>query len=288
MLDSHQHFWRYTPQDYGWISDAMPAIKRDFLPNDLAPLLQATGFEGCIAVQARQSEAETDFLLALAAESTIVKGVVGWVDLQAPNLEERLEHYATFPALKGFRHIVQDEPDDDFLLRTAFMEGVRLLHQYHFTYDILIYEKQMPAAVAFVDRLGEQALVLDHIGKPLINEGPTRCWTDGIRALAQYPHVYCKVSGLVTEATWHRWKPDDFKPFLDIVFEAFGPDRLMVGSDWPVCLLAADSYAAVVELVEDYVAGFSKADRAKIFGGNAEGFYGVASPTELQFGAENV
>lgn len=281
-MDSHQHFWRYTPQDYGWISDTMPAIQRDFLPHDLEPLLQAAGFDGCIAVQARQSEAETDFLLDLAEESSIVKGVVGWVDLQAPDLEARLEHYASFPTLKGFRHIVQDEPDDQFLLRPAFVEGVRLLHKYHFKYDILIYEKQMPTAVAFVDRLGDQPLVLDHIGKPLIAEGPTLRWTDGIKALAQYPHVYCKISGLVTEAAWHQWKPDDFKPFLDIAFDAFGPDRLMIGSDWPVCLLAADDYAEVIGLVEGYVAGFSEEDRIRILGANAERFYGVSNRTPVR------
>ncbi len=275
-IDAHQHFWKYSPEEYGWISEDMGPLKQDRLPQDLQGPLSENGFEGCVAVQARQSEAETDFLLELAAAHDLVKAVVGWTDLRSQGLEGRLQHYAGFPALKGFRHIVQDEPDDEFLLRRDFILGVKTLGKFNFTYDILVYERQLHAAVRFLDQFeAEQPFVLDHIGKPEMAGGPSRRWQNSIERLAQHPKVYCKVSGLVTEADWQNWKPEGFYPFLEIVLRAFGEDRLMVGSDWPVCLLAADSYAQVMEIVEGFFGSQAEAARAKIFGENAARFYGI-------------
>lgn len=274
-LDAHQHFWAYDPQEYAWISDAMPRIRRDFLPSDLEPLLGDHGLDGCIAVQARQSLEETDFLLGLAQQHAVVKGVVGWVDLQSDAVERQLARYAGNSLLKGIRHIVQDEPDERFLLRDTFLRGVNVLKESALTYDILIYEKHLPAAVRFAEKTGEMPLVLDHIGKPLIANGKSDNWKQGIKALSDLPYVYCKISGLVTEADWSNWKADDFKPFLAHVFDCFGMDRLMFGSDWPVCLLAARHYADVIGIVENFMAGCSAEDKSKVFGLNAARFYGV-------------
>jgi len=271
-IDAHQHFWRYDAETDGWITDEMKVLRRDFMPPDLKKELERNAFDGCVAVQADQSEAETQFLLDLSGEYPFIKGVVGWLDIRAKNFEQRLEHFAANPELKGLRHIVQDAPDDRFLLQPSFIEGVRLLADYDLTYDILIYERQLPAAVEFARQLPGQRLVLDHIGKPVMDKGPTGRWKEGIRALAEHPDTYCKLSGLVTEADWQQWKPDDFKPFLDVVFEAFGPERLMFGSDWPVCTLAA-SYSEVVGIVTEYIQALSDQEQQMIMGGNARAFY---------------
>jgi L-fuconolactonase len=274
-IDAHQHFWKYSAEAYGWITDDMPALKRDCLPADLEPLLEQAGFDGCVAVQARQSLEETDFLLELADSSPFVRAVVGWVDLQDGQLEATLERYKDAPLLKGVRHIVQDEPDDQFLLRPAFLRGIKSLGQLGFTYDILVYERQLPVVVDFLRQSSEQPFVLDHLGKPEIAGIPSDRWTQNIRAIAEFPHVYCKLSGMVTEAEWNQWKPEDFRPYLDTVLEAFGPDRLMMGSDWPVCLLAADSYGSVVRIINDYILALSDDERAAIQGGTATRFYQI-------------
>ncbi|MDX1940865.1 MAG: amidohydrolase family protein [Saprospiraceae bacterium] len=274
-LDAHQHFWKYNPHDYEWISDAMPDLKKDFLPYDLAPLLQAKGFDGCIAVQARQTEKETDFLLELADNYDIIKAVIGWVDLQSAHLEARLQYYRQFPVLKGFRHIVQDEPDDQFLLRKPFMDGIQSLGKLGFTYDILVYEKHLPIVLEFLKYFDNQLFVIDHIGKPNIKKPMNQRWKDMIYALAQYPNLYCKISGMVTEAPWQRWTLDNFKPYLEVVFDAFGMERIMIGSDWPVCLLAAQNYSSVIEIVEDFTKEFSESEKRQIFGENAARFYGI-------------
>ena len=271
-IDAHQHFWNYDPRRDSWITDEMAVLKRDFALADLASELATHGLDASIAVQAAQSEDETNFLLGLAAKSERIAGVVGWVDLCDPRVEERLHYFSKFPKLCGFRHIAQSEPDDRFLLRPEFVRGVRLLRKFAFTYDILIYPRQLPAAVEFAQLLPEQPLVIDHIAKPEIKLHRKGNWESHIRAIAQNKNVYCKLSGMVTEADWRLWRAADFQYYLDVVFEAFGPERLMFGSDWPVCLLAA-SYGQVLQLVESYVRANCPARLGDIFGANAARFY---------------
>jgi L-fuconolactonase len=270
-LDAHQHFWKYDPAEYPWMQAEWP-IRRDFLPPDLEPLLAQEGLDGCIAVQARQALAENRFLLALADAHPVVRGVVGWVDLCAERVDEQLAGFSRHPKFVGVRHVVQDEPDDNFMLRPDFQRGIGRLRQFGLTYDVLVYPRQLPAAIALVGRFPDQPFVLDHIAKPPIRAGTLAPWREQVRELARAPHLMCKVSGLVTEANWTGWQPDDFRPCLDVVFECFGADRLMFGSDWPVCLLAG-RYEQVFQLAHDYVAPLSADARAKFFGGNAARFY---------------
>jgi L-fuconolactonase len=273
-IDSHQHFWRYDAIRDNWITDEMSILKRDFLPEDLIPQLVSNGIDGCVAVQADQSERETMFLLNLAAEHAEIKGVVGWVDLRSPGLAERLEYFSQFQKLRGFRHVAQAEPDDRFLIQDDFVRGVRQLARFGFTYDILIYPRQLPAAIELVNKLPEQRFVLDHMAKPIIREKKIQPWAGQIQTIAANPNVYCKVSGLATEADWHKWRDSDFTPYLDTVFEAFGPDRLMFGSDWPVCLLAA-KYEKVKALPANYVEKLPVDEEKKLFGLNAISFYSL-------------
>lgn len=270
-FDAHQHFWRYDPAQYPWIPPGSP-IQRDFLPEDLEPLLRQAGLDGCIAVQARQSLEESRWLLELADQWPFLRGVVGWVDLRSEQVEDQLAELASHPRFVGVRHVVQDEPDDRFLLRPDFLRGLGKLRRFGLTYDVLIYPRQLPAAIELARRLPDQPLVLDHLAKPAIREGVRSPWREQIRELARQPQVFCKVSGLVTEADRTRWRAADFRPYLDAVFEAFGPERLMFGSDWPVCLLAA-SYEEVVGLVNDYLAGVAPAVRPAVLGANAVKFY---------------
>ncbi len=272
-IDSHQHFWQFNPADYGWMKPDWP-IRRDFLPVHLAPELRACKLDGCVAVQARQSLAETRWLLELASSASIIRGVVGWVDLCSPSVAKELEEFAAQPKLVGVRHVVQDEPDDAFMLREEFQRGIATLRRFDLTYDLLVLARQLPAAIALVQKFPQQAFVLDHLAKPPIKAGELSPWREQIRALAQLPNVACKVSGLVTEADWQNWRADDFQPFLDFVFESFGPDRLMFGSDWPVCLLAG-SYERVFGLVQNYVSQLGADTEVKFFGANAAKFYGL-------------
>lgn len=273
-LDAHQHFWLYDPARDTWITDEMAVLKRDFLPDELRVELEANRVDGSIAVQAAQSEEETRFLLDLASRYPFIKGVIGWVDLCAEDISERLARFSREEKLCGFRHIVQAEPDDRFMLRDDFSRGIAALKEFGFTYDILIYERQLPAAIELVERHPEQRFILDHIAKPRIRERIISPWAERIREIARYPNVYCKISGLVTEADWRKWRQDDFRPYLDVVFEAFGPERVMFGSDWPVCLLAA-SYRQVVELIETYMESLTIEEKAGIFGKNAARVYRV-------------
>jgi L-fuconolactonase len=270
-IDAHQHFWRYGP-DYAWIGDRMSVLKRDFVPDDLSPLLRASGFAGSVAVQARQSLAETQDLLTFAKQNTAVRGVVGWIDLCSSEAEQQLDALSDEPALVGLRHVVQDEPDDRFLLRDDFQSGVALLEARNLAYDILIYPRQLPAAIEFVRRFPRHRLVLDHMAKPDIAGGAIEPWAKQIRELACAENVFCKVSGLVTEANWSDWKPTDFSPYLGVVLDAFGPRRLMVGSDWPVCTLAAD-YGQVMGIAESFFAPLGSDEKSAIFGRNAVEFY---------------
>ena len=273
-IDSHQHFWKFDPVRDAWIKPEMAVIRRDFLPEDLEPELKANGIDATIAVQADQSEAETEFLVELAARNKFVAGVVGWVDLRARNLDERLAYWSERASVVGFRHIAQAEPNDRFLATSEFAGGVARLKPFGFTYDLLVYPRQLPAAIELASRLPDQPFVLDHIAKPPIKSGEQGAWCGHICELAQNRNVYCKLSGIVTEADWLRWTAEHCTPYLDVVFEAFGPDRLMFGSDWPVCLLAG-SYQRMLALIEDYVLTHHAAAAPKIFGENAARFYGV-------------
>jgi L-fuconolactonase len=273
MIDSHQHFWKYDPQKHGWITDEMNVIQRDFLPEYLKPFLNIHQIEGSVAVQAEQSEEETLFLLSLADKHDFIKGVVGWVDLQAIDLRKRLEYYATFPKLKGFRHILQAEPKG-FLSNRLFINGVRSLNDFNFTYDLLVYHHQLEEALYFASQLRDVKMVLDHIGKPSIRTGEKTQWELNLAASATFEQMYCKLSGLVTEADWKKWTYEDIEPFLDEVFESFGPDRIMYGSDWPVCLLAG-SYEQQFSVVDRYLSRLSDSEKAKVFGENAKRFYNL-------------
>jgi L-fuconolactonase len=273
-IDSHQHFWRYDAAREAWITEEMAVLRHDFLPGQFAAECAANAMDASVAVQADQSEEETNFLLDLAKSNKRIAGVVGWVDLLSPRVAERLEHFSHFEKLRGFRHMAQAEKDDRFLSRHDFVKGVAQLRQFGFTYDILVYARQLPGAIELVSRLPEQRFVIDHLAKPEIKAKKTEPWSARVREIAGNKNVFCKVSGMVTEADWRNWKREDFEPYLDVVFEAFGADRLMFGSDWPVCLVAA-SYRQVKQLVEDYVKGLSPEDKDKMFGGTAARFYGL-------------
>jgi L-fuconolactonase len=274
VIDSHQHFWRFNPVRDAWITEDMAAIRRDFLPGDLAPELDANGVDATIAVQADQSEEETEFLLGLAEGNRRIAGVVGWLDLRSPEIESRLEYFSRFKKLRGVRHVAQAEPDDRFLVQADFVRGVGQLARFELTYDILIYPRQLPAAIELVAKLPEQKFVVDHLAKPEIRAKKIEPWAALIRELAVNPNVYCKLSGMVTEADWKKWKREDFEPYLDVVFDAFGAERLMFGSDWPVCLVAA-TYSQVKNIVESYVNRHESNAKANILGGNAVRVYGL-------------
>jgi len=270
-IDSHHHFWRYSPQEYPWIDPKWP-IRRDFLPADLEAELNRNRLDGCVAVQARQTLDETRWLLQLAESAPFIRGVVGWADLRSPALKAQLEEFSEHPKFVGVRHVVQDEPDDRFMLREDFRRGIGQLREFGLTYDILIYPRQLPAAIELARGFPEQPFVLDHLAKPAIRDRALSPWAEQLASLAKCPNVMCKVSGLVTEAKWHDWQAADFKPYLEVAFEAFGVKRLMFGSDWPVALLAG-SYEQVITLVRDYVSRCAAGAAAEVFGLNAMRFY---------------
>jgi L-fuconolactonase len=272
-IDSHQHFWQLDPGEYPWIRPEWP-IHRDFGPDDLVPLLDAHGLDGSVLVQARQTALESDWLLGLAEQCPRIKGVVGWVDLLAPGADQELERLAAHPRFVGVRHIVQDEPDDRFLLRPEFLRGVARLARHGLCYDVLVFERQLPAALEFVRHFPEQRFVLDHVAKPKIAAGEISPWRERIHELGALPNVACKVSGLVTEANWEHWSTADLLPYLDVVLEAFGPERLMYGSDWPVCTLAGD-YGRVYSLAQEFAEQLSPDEQAGFFGGVAARWYGL-------------
>lgn len=274
-IDAHQHFWKFDPIRDSWMGPEMKVIQKDFLPADLLPVLEAAGITGSVVVQADQSEEETEFHLENARQFDFIKGVVGWVDLQAPYVEEKLAYYRAFPKLKGFRHVLQGEKDRALMLKPAFKRGIGLLEKFGFTYDILIYPDQLGYTREFVASFPDQPFVIDHIAKPYIKDKKiTAEWKAAIRAVAAHENVSCKISGMVTEADWKNWKPEDFRPYLDVVAEAFGPSRILYGSDWPVCLVAA-SYQQVIGLVKDYFSSYSVAEQEAFFGGNAIKFYNL-------------
>ena len=272
--DSPHHFWRYSPSEYGWIHDDMRTIRRSFLPLDLKQEISEAGIEGVVSVQARQTLSETEDLLGWAQEHDFIRGVVGWVPLVSDAVREDIERFADRDELKGVRHVLQSEPDNHYMLRDDFNRGVALLKDFGLVYDILIFERHLPQTLQFVDRHPDQVFVLDHIAKPRIKEGLLAPWQSNISQLAQRPNVYCKVSGMVTEADWGAWSEEQLMPYFDIVFSAFGPKRLMFGSDWPMCLLAT-SYRRWFRLVEKYVARLSDTEQERFWDGTAVEAYGL-------------
>ena len=273
-IDAHQHFWQFDPVRDSWINEEMAVIQRDFLPPDLKPVLEANGFAGCVTVQSDSTEIENEFQLNNARQYPFIKGVVGWVDLQADNVEDRLAYYQQFAQMKGFRHVLQGEPQRDFMLRETFRRGIGLLEKYNFTYDILIFPDQLPYARQLVAEFPKQKFVVDHLAKPYIKKSRLTEWRNDIAALAQYENVFCKISGMVTEADWQTWRPQDFTPYVDAVVAAFSSSRIMYGSDWPVCLVAG-SYAQVLDIVDQYFAKFFQTEQDNFFGGTAVKFYNL-------------
>jgi len=271
-IDAHQHYWIYNAEEYGWLDDPMAALRRNFLPDDLQPELQRCDFHGSILVQVRQTLYETRWMLELAEQAPTILGVIGWVDLCSPDIASQLSEVSKNPKLVGIRHIVQAEPDDRFLMRPDFLRGVSLLEHFNLAYDILIYTRHLPVAAEFVEQFPQQRFVLDHLAKPPIKNGEIDVWAKGIQRLATFPNVFCKLSGLVTEADWQHWTPDQITPYLDVAFESFGPDRLMIGSDWPVCLVAAP-YERAINVVKRYLSLQTAAVRDAVLGGNAQRFW---------------
>jgi L-fuconolactonase len=274
-IDAHHHYWVYDPVEYGWIDDSMGAIRRSFLPEDLKQTISATGVDGVVTVQARQSLEETEWLLDLASQNEFMRGVVGWVPLMDPAVGDCLAHYATDPKFRAVRHVVQGEPDDQFILGEAFNRGVSLLQKHGLVYDILIFERHLPQTITFVDRHPEQVFVLDHIAKPRIAENLLEPWATNIRELARRPNVYCKLSGLVTEADHSGWTEAQLRPYMETVLDAFGPQRVMFGSDWPVCLVACE-YARWHGIVSGFVSELSTDEQDRVLGGTAIEAYSLA------------
>jgi L-fuconolactonase len=266
-IDAHHHLWRYTPEDYAWISDRMSILCRDFSAGNLERELGAAGFSGAVTVQARQSLEETEWLLSMP-DSPVLRGVVGWAPIASDRFPADLERLRAHKMLKGLRHVIQDEPDQNYINRPDFNRGIAALQGSGLVYDILVYEKQVAAAIEFVDRHPNQIFVLDHMGKPRIRERVLEPWRKNISELARREHVYCKLSGLVTEADWASWTEDDLQRYVDIALAAFGPQRIMAGSDWPVCLLAT-TYAKWFEVVDRMIDSLSASEKSRILGGTA-------------------
>jgi len=273
-IDAHQHFWKYEPVKHAWIDDSMSVIRQDFMPIDLKKVYDENGIDGCVAVQADQTLEETNFLLWLSGKYEFIKGVVGWVDLRDDNVDKVLEEYSQHEKVKGFRHIVQGETDHNFLLRSNFLRGISYLEKYNFVYDILILPHQLGAALEFVKRFPQQKFVIDHIAKPYIKDGYFDGWAALMKEIAIQENVYCKLSGMITEAEYSSWTPEQIIPYLDLVLSAFGSNRIMFGSDWPVCLVAG-GYAEVKHLVTDFISKLSLIEQAQIMGMNAIQFYNL-------------
>lgn len=274
-IDAHHHLWKYSAEEYGWITPQMRAIRRDFLPEHLEEVMHFFGIEGTVVVQARQTLEETSWLLGLAGKHPLIRGVVGWVPLtEGAGVKRHLERFAGNPKLRGVRHVIQDESDPRYILREDFNEGVRALRGTGLRYDILIFERHLPAAIQFVDRHPDQVFVLDHVAKPRIKDKVIAPWDRNMRELAKRQNVYCKLSGMVTEADPQRWTPEGLQPYIDVALAAFGPRRVMYGSDWPVMLLASE-YAKWFGTVQNAIARLSKAEQERIMGGTAAEAYGL-------------
>jgi L-fucono-1,5-lactonase len=273
-IDSHQHFWKYDPIRDSWITDEMSLLRKDYLPSQFGLLLQQNGFDGCITVQAEQAEIENVFLLANAKRNSFIKGIVGWVDFQAKNVSQKLSYYTQFKKLKGFRHILQGEAQRNLMLKTEFLRGIKALQEYDYTYDILIYPDQLKFTKEFVGQFPKQKFVIDHLAKPYIKSKKIKEWKKDITQVAEYENVSCKISGYVTEADLKNWKKEDFTPYFDIAVNAFGPDRILFGSDWPVCLLGG-GFKEVLNVAKEYFSSFTQNEQDKFFGSNAIKFYNL-------------
>ena len=274
VIDSHQHFWKYEAIKHDWIDDSMSVIRKDFMPSDLKKVYEENEIDGCVAVQADQTLAETDFLLDLASQNNFIKGVVGWADLRAASIHDVLSEYAKHKKLKGFRHVVQGEPDPNFLLRDAFSRGISALDKHNFTYDILVFPHQLGAVLEFVKKFPNQKFVIDHIAKPYIKHGFFDGWATLMLAIGKLPNVHCKLSGMITEADFDTWTPEQITPYMELVLEAFGAEKIMFGSDWPVCLVAGN-YNKVKELTSHFISHLSHDEQAAIMGKNAITFYNL-------------
>jgi L-fuconolactonase len=267
-IDSHQHFWSYNSNEYGWMSNNMEILQKDYLPDQLKTELSSIGFDGSVAVQARQSLEETQWLLNLADQHSFIKGVIGWVDLCSPDVEEQLIQFSGNPKLVGIRHVIHDEQDENFMLRKSFLRGIAYLKKFGLTYDILVFPRHLSNTIQLVNQFPEQVFILDHIAKPSIKDQKISPWKEHIEKLARFRNVYCKLSGMVTEANVKNWKQEELIPYMNIVFDAFGTNRLLIGSDWPVCRLAG-SYKQTMQVVLDYIRTFPDQDQKKILGENA-------------------
>jgi len=268
IIDAHHHLWKYNTRDNGWMDDSMTVLKHDYLPEDLGLELQNSGISGTVVVQARQTLEETRWLLELADEHSFIKGVVGWLNLRSPDLEQQLIEFAAHPKLVGVRHVIHDEADDDFMLRSDFRRGIALLEAYGLAYDLLLFPKHLEGAVKLVEEFPRQRFVLDHLGKPLIKAGILEPWKSDLARLAAKPNMWCKLSGMVTEADHELWQYEDLLPYMEVVMNAFGPDRIMLGSDWPVCRLAGE-YREVINIVHEFIVSMDKTDQEKILYQNA-------------------
>lgn len=273
-IDSHQHFWRYEPVKHSWIDDSMSVIRKDFLPEDLQKVYQENEIDGCVAVQADQTLEETDFLLDMAKQNDFIKGVVGWADLRSENIDAVLEKYSTHKNLKGWRHVVQGEPDPNFLLRPDFLRGISKLEKYNHTYDILVFPHQLGAVLEFVKKFPNQKFVIDHIAKPYIKDNFYDGWATLMKEIGKHENVSCKLSGMITEADYNLWTSEQLQPYMHLTLEAFGSERLMFGSDWPVCLVAGN-YGQVKSIVTHFISTLSSQDQEMIMGKNAQEFYNL-------------
>ncbi len=274
IIDSHQHFWNYEPEKHLWIDDEMSVIKRDFLSDDLQKVFAENGVDACVAVQADQTTEETNFLISIAENNNFIKGVVGWVNLRSESIEEDLLKYKKYDVVKGFRHVVQGEQDHNFMLRPEFLRGIELLGKYDLCYDILIFPHQLGAALELVKKFPNQKFVIDHIAKPYIKDGFFEGWAVMMREIAKHQNVYCKISGMITEAGYKTWTTEQVHPYMKLVLESFGAARVMYGSDWPVCLVAGN-YSMVKALVTDFISDLSQEQQNAIMGGNAAKFYNL-------------
>ena len=274
VIDSHQHFWKYEPVKHDWIDDDMSVIRRNFSPSDLSKVYKESSIDGCVAVQADQTLEETDFLVDLASNNNFIKGIVGWVDLRSENIENVLEKYSTNKIVKGFRHVVQGEADHNFLLRPNFSRGISLLEKYNFTYDILVFPHQLGSVLEFVKKFPNQKFVIDHIAKPYIKDGYFDGWATMMTAIGKHENVSCKMSGMVTEADFNTWTPEQIHPYMNVALEAFGSSRILFGSDWPVCLVAGN-YSKIKKLTTDFISQLSQIEQNSIMGTNAIEFYNL-------------